>query len=71
MSTKSTTQLLVRYPEEWHAMLLDLCEKRGIDPHPPRGRAGGVALLVRQLMAEAIGETVVDQHEEQSKRFRQ
>jgi hypothetical protein len=69
MSTKSTTQLLVRYPTEWHPRLLELCQARGIDPDPPRGRAGGLSLLVRLILAEAIGAEVVDPHEEQSGRF--
>ena len=69
MSTKSTAQLLIRYPHAWQARLLELCHERGIDPNPPRGRSGGLALLARQLLAEAIGEEAKDPHEEQSARF--
>lgn len=69
MASKSTTQLLVRYPLEWHERLVELCHARGIDPDPPRGRAGGIALLARQLLAEAIGEEARDLHAEQAAKF--
>lgn len=69
MSTTSTITIQARVPQEWEPRLQQLCRERGIELDPPRGRAGGISLLVRQLLGEAIGAQVIDPHEEQSASF--
>lgn len=66
--TKNTIKLQPRIPADWEPKLLELCKERGIDPNPPKGRAGGLTQLARDLIGEAIGEVALDYHEEKAKK---
>ncbi len=64
---KSTSrQVKLRIPEAWFPKIEEHCIREGIPLEAPAGRSGGVPEWIKRLVAERIGETMFDPHEQLS-----
>lgn len=62
-------QLNSRVPDDWLPRIERAAEEAGFPIEVPRGKAGGVSLWIRSLIARELGEEVVDPHEKQSRHW--